>query len=477
MAWKIFRQAYPWAAILFWVAPLQGEVSVSTTAALPGGFVALKDAEALSLKNHPSVHLAREEMSVADLKRKEAERALWPSVTAKAENTEGDAVDSLGTPAFTERSFGVEAAHTLYSGGKLRSTYKQAYAAWESLKAKQAKTQSDVLYGIREATWNVIKSQNLLQAHQKARMDIEKEKEMAEQLLDKDMISREVYLQIVSQYNQSVASVESAEAEIEASLWQWTAALGLQTPPPYRPDPTLPSVSTASWTLEDCLHLAQLHHPDLIIQQKTAEAAFYGSKAGKSVYKPTISLNGSYGRSGGAFHSEDLRLSEDWQAGIQLSQYFALNTFNLSGFEQRTSPKIGQSSRTASKTASANVGILDGYKRKTDAQDAALAYRQADVQRQRTELDVANAVREAYANWKKAIARLKMAENDYPLAQTGYSIAKIKSAHRETPLSERAITRNRLAQAESALDESKANYQIALAALAHAIGKPDHFDQ
>ncbi|MFA5975930.1 MAG: TolC family protein [Elusimicrobiota bacterium] len=438
-------------------------------------FISFQAAESLSLQNHPSVRLAQEEAAVAETKRKESRRALFPSLTAKAEDTEGDAVDTLGTPAFTERSYGVEASQALYAGGKLYNTYKQALSTWESLKAKQVKTQSDVLYGVREAAWNLIKSENLLKVYRKAKDDLENEKRMAEQLRSKDVITHEAYLQILSQYNQAIAAVESAEADKEAHVWQWTAALGLQTPPAFRPDLGPISASNDSWTLPECLQWASLQHPDLIIQKKTAEAAYYGHNAARSVYKPIISLNGFYGRSGGAFHSEPLKLSEDWQAGVQISQYFSLSTLNLSGFDQHTSPKIGQSTRTASKTATANVGILDAYRKKAEAQEATLAYHQADVQRLRTEMDVANGVREAYANWKKAIARLKMAENDCPLAQASYSIAKIKSAHREVPLSERAIARNRLAQAEAGLDEAKANYQIAVAALAHAVGATDRF--
>jgi len=187
-------------------------------------------------------------------------------------------------------------------------------------------------------------------------------------------------------------------------------------------------------------------------------------------------LNGFYGRSGGAFESEDLHLREDWQAGIQLTQYFSMNTLNLSGVALQTSPKIGQTTLTASQTASGSVGILDGYKKKADAQEAAFAFHQADVQRERTQMDVGNAVREAYANWKKAQARLKMAESDLPLAKTSYGIAKIKSAHRDVALSERAIWRNRLALASAAHVEAQANLYTAVAALAHAIGLPNQFE-
>ena len=121
----------------------------------------MKAVEATALQNHPSMRLAREETEIADLKRLEAKRALWPGLTAKAENTHGEAVEALGTPPFTERSYGLEGTHTLYSGGKLHNTYHQTLATWESFIAKQKKAESDVLYGVREAAWNLIKAQRV----------------------------------------------------------------------------------------------------------------------------------------------------------------------------------------------------------------------------------------------------------------------------------------------------------------------------
>jgi outer membrane protein TolC len=160
-------------------------------------------------------------------------------------------------------------------------------------------------------------------------------------------------------------------------------------------------------------------------------------------------------------------------AGVQLSQYFGLSTLNASGIQQETSPKIGQSTRTATKTASGSLGILDGFKQKSEAKDSAFLSEQARVQEERIEMEVANGVREAYANLKKAIAQMKIADNGAPLANAEYAIAKIKSAHREMPYSERAVTRNRLALAQAAINDARAYYQIACAALDRAVGVTD----
>jgi outer membrane protein TolC len=262
-----------------------------------------------------------------------------------------------------------------------------------------------------------------------------------------------------------------------ARLWQWTAALGLNQPPDYRPAEDIPDGAVPAISVEECLGAAQGGHPDLLIQQKALEAARYGDKAARSLYWPMLSASGFYGRSGGAFKGETLELREDWNAGLQLSQYFGGNTANVNGQQVRTSPKIGQTTRTESKTISGTVGVMDGLRRVTEKKDAALTFHQAEVQMERTRMEVSNGVRESYANWKKALAGLKIAENELALAKTDHSIAGIKSAHREVPLSERAVSRNKLAAAEVAFADAQAGYQIAGAALSRAVGDPDFFDK
>jgi len=442
------------------------------------GVVSLADNEKIALETHPSVRLADEEAEVAELKKDEAYRALWPGVTLKGERTDGFAVEQLGTPGFREVSYGVQASHPLIQWGKVYYSYRQAGAAWESARAKADEARQEVLYGARESYWNYVKAVRTRDAYQKALGDLVAEKEMAEKLREQDVIPRQVHMTILAQYNQAALALDGAEAELTARLWQWTAALGLGEPPEFLPGADIPGPTPRSdLTLAACLKQAAEVHPNLWVQRKAAEAARQGYLAGKSFYYPKLSLNGFYGRSGGNFDSEPLEIREDWQAGVQLSQYFGGSTANLSGLHQKTSPKIGQTSRSESRTFSGSLGLFDALKQKTEKKDADFTHHQAEVQMERTRMEVANGVREAYANWRKALAQLFMAENDLALAKSENAIAKVKGSHREVPLYERAASRNKLAQAEVSHAEARTGYNVAVAALSRAVGDPKLFDQ
>jgi outer membrane protein TolC len=440
----------------------------------PSEKISLIDSERLAIKNHPALKLATEEMTVTKAKKDEAARALWPGITVKAEETKGMANNDLGTPEFKEQSYGVQLSQPLIQGGKLYRTYQQANSNWESSKAKSDKAERDVLYNVREAYWQMVRSGMAQEVYERALLDLDKERTRAEQLYKTNVITKETYLMIGSQYHQASLAIESAKAEREATLWRWTIALGLENPPDFEPQPII-SINKADITVGQCLQLARKHNPDLRIQKNTMDASLFGYKAQKGNYWPRLGFNGFYGKSGGAYADEEFKLSEDWQVGVQLSQYLALNSLNVSGFQQKTSPKIGQSTRTETKTGSASLGVLDGFKTKSDIKDSAYAYHQAQTQLEQSELEILADVREAYANWKKGLTQLAFAENEVEWKKTEFRIAKIKTAHRDLPLSERAKLRNELALTEAALVAAQTNYNILQAALCKVVGVPDLF--
>jgi outer membrane protein TolC len=146
-------------------------------------------------------------------------------------------------------------------------------------------------------------------------------------------------------------------------------------------------------------------HPDLSVQRYATEAAHYGDLAGKALYYPRLSVNGFYGRSGAAYENENFELKEDWNLGAQFPNISGAVQLNASAMEIKTSPKLGQSTRTQSRTYAGSVGIEDSLKLKTEKAEAAFTYHQAKEDLRRTQMEVANNVRTAYAEWAKCFPK------------------------------------------------------------------------
>jgi outer membrane protein TolC len=441
-------------------------------AAGEGGVMSLEQSEEAALATHPTLSLAVEESRVAELKKAEAYRAVWPLASIKGEITEGAAERTLGTPDFLEESYGVQVTQTVIQGGRLVRAYKQAKANWLSVQAKEEKARQEVLFGARESYWNLVKAIQVEQLFGKALDDLEKERTMADQLEKNEILSRQVILTIRGQYEQAVLNRASAEAETVSRLWQWVAALGLNEPPADRPVAQISPVNEKVVRLEDCLSEARSVHPDLSVQRYASEAAHYGDLVGRALYMPRLSINGFYGRSGAAYENETFEMKEDWNLGARISQYFGGSSLNASAMEIRTSPKLGQSTRTQSRTYAGSVGIEDSLKLKTEKAEAAFSSHQAAEELRRTEMEVANGVRTAYADYMKSRSQALIAKTDLSLAKTEYDVSRIKSTSREIPVSDRSLSRNRWAQAEASWVDAQAQLHIAGAALARAIGRP-----
>lgn len=434
--------------------------------------MSLHQCEETALATHPTVKLAQEETRVAKIKKKEAFRGVWPLLTVKGDITEGVANPTLQTQDFLEESYGVQLTQPLIQGGRLVNVYKQARANWYSVSAKEEKARQEVLFGARESYWNLAKAIQSEGIFEKALTDLQADRVMADALLEKEAISRQVHMTMMGQHEQAVLNREAARAEAVSRLWQWTAALGFDEPPAERPVAVIPTTPLQMPTLAECLQEAYATHPDLVVQRHTTEAAYYGQRAGKGLYYPRLSVNGFYGRSGAAYENENFEFKEDWNLGAQISQYFGGSTLNASAQEIKTSPKLGQSTRTQTRTYAGSLGIEDALKQKTEKAEAKLTYSQAKEDLRRTGIEVANNVRAAYAEWAKMLSQLRIAETDFTLAQTDFNVARIKSTTHEVPVSERSLTRNRMAQAEVAWIDAQAQLRIAGAGLARAIGRP-----
>jgi outer membrane protein TolC len=261
---------------------------------------------------------------------------------------------------------------------------------------------------------------------------------------------------------------------LEKFLWKWTEALGLAEPPTARPQVDIP-FEEKEVSLDECLKLAADHNPDIQIQVLTQEASQYDLQTKNSYDWPKVELTGFYGRSGGAYDSEDLELREDYNFGIKLTQPIAWNSLALDGFNQKTSPKLGQSTLTESRTASGTFTFLDGYKAASEKREAVWRFHQAEFNLEKAKKDAASEVREAYYNYRKALAQVRNSQLDVDLAERELAIQKINLRDDKATLPDVAEARNKLVGSRVSMREARAFYLISLAALNKAVGVPDQF--
>ncbi|MCK5218953.1 TolC family protein [bacterium] len=437
--------------------------------------ISRQESLAISEKNYAPLRLAREEIEVMHAKAAEAARNLWPNFSAKGEYTKGAEIEELGTPGFEEKSYGLQLSHTLFKGGGIWAAYQQADANLLISRFKYQKVRQDMIYRVTEAYWNLARTQADLSDCQRGREALKQYDRMAKKLYRNGVIDKRQLLATESQLNQSEYQYESARIECEKFLWEWTAALGLDNPPDRRPPQSVP-FQKLEIKLNECLPTALAGHPEILMQEAALQASGYELKVRNSADWPKLELNGFYGRSGGAYQSETLELNEDYNITVKLTQTLAWNTLEISGFDQKTSPKLGQSTRTEARTATAALGFMDGYKAAAEKREAGLNRREAEFKLKQAQESVAAGVREAFYNYRKALIQIKNAELDLDLSRKGLAINKINLRDSRATIDDVAKSRNELANAGIALREAKVFYLISRAALDRAIGKPGKYE-
>ncbi|NTV52859.1 MAG: TolC family protein, partial [Candidatus Firestonebacteria bacterium] len=437
-------------------------------------YIEMNECQRLAEQHYQPLKLAQEEVAVADAKALEAARELWPNLAAKGEYTKGAAVVELGTPGFTEQSYGVQMSYTLFQGGRLWATYKQADDNLKIARLKYEKTRQAMIYEVTEAFWNLARAQANVADYQDAYREVSRYSSMADKLHAAGTLMKKMMLSANSQKRQCEYQIQSCQADLEKFLWKWTEVLGLEEPPLSRPQAEIP-FQEKEFSLERSLKLAFEHNPEIQIQKLTLDAGHYELQTKNSYDWPKVELTGFYGRSGGAYESEALSLREDYNFGVKLTQPFAWNSLDLSGFNQKTSPKLGQSSLTESKTTSGTFNILDGFKSAAEKQEAAWHFHQAQFNLDKAKQDVANEVREAYFNYRKALAQVRNSQLDVDLAERELSIQKINLRDDKATLPDVAEARNKVTGARVSMREAYAFYLISLAALEKAVGMPEEF--
>lgn len=436
--------------------------------------ISLEACRVLAEARYKPVQLAKEEIAVAEARVAEAARDLWPTLAAKAEHTNGAAIVELGTPGFREQSYGLQLTYTLFQGGRGWAAYRQANVNLRLTRAKYEKIRQETIYLATEAYWNLVRAQANIADYEEAGMDVRRYAAMAEHLFSGGTLMKKLLLGTNSQRNQSEYQIQSAQADLEKFTWKWAASLGWDKPPATRPQADIP-FAPLEIKLDECLALAAEHNPEVRMQALLLEAGQYELETKNGSDWPKIELNGFYGRSGGAYNTEVLELREDYNFGVKLTQPVAWNTLALSGFQQKTSPKLGQSSRTEAQTVTAAFSILDGFKSGTEKAEAAFHLHTVEYNLEKSRQTADDEVREAYFNYRKALAQVRNAQLDVDLSRREWVIAKINLRDDKATLPEVAETRNKLAGTRVTLREARTFYLISLAALNKAVGITDKY--
>ncbi|MGH9702485.1 MAG: TolC family protein [Candidatus Acidiferrales bacterium] len=399
----------------------------------------LADAEALAMKNHPSVQSAQLRAEAAKQLVTEARSAYFPFASANLTGVESSANSRIAAGAlnnpliFTRYSNGLTVNQLVTDFGRTHELSEAARSGAESRSQSAVATRADILLQVDRAYYRAQQAQTVLRVAQetvKSRQLVSEqatalEKNKLKSSLDVSFANvnlEEAKLLLVQAQNQ----MDAAFADLSTALGyprQHTFELEEQPlPGPPTPDPA-PLIDEA---------LRQ--RPELLEQRYSRDSARYFAKAERDLWLPTISAAGSAG------------LTPVFQDN-QLKDHYAAAGFNV------------------------NIPIFNGRLFNARKAEADLQAQAADQDVRALEDQISHDVRTAWLNANTAYQRLDLTDQLFREASMALNLAQARYKLGLSSIVE--LSQAQLSQTEAEIQQASAkyDYQIQNAMLNYEIGR------
>lgn len=428
----------------------------------------MDDAVDIAIENQMSSKIASEEVELARLKLREARRALFPTSSLNYMETTG----ATTSPAqdFTDKEYKLKFEYPLYYGWRLKYAVEQAISNVKTSRHNYDKAIQELRIEVEIGFYSYLASKLNAETQKALLTQTQKIFDIAKKRFDMELTTKSEFLQAESQIKQINYQLASSNNDMEMAKLTLAQAMGIENPDKIESvidtDISLVELKPVylGFGLEDCLELAFKNRPDLKAKEYTVESNEYEKKIAESKDQLKVDLTGSYGKSGGAYESEAMRMDTDWFIGFKVSKPLGANTLSTSYTKEETSEKHGQSSRTSSASRAMELGLLDGMQMFSEQKSAEIGFKKAKEDLQKTREQVVKEVKESYLNYEKGMIQINTNLDKIKYREEELKIAQARAELNEIPTSE-------LIKAYISLSDEKLYYIESIGSLYQALAK------
>jgi outer membrane protein len=428
----------------------------------------MNEAVDIAMENQMAAKIASEEIELARLKLREARRALFPTSSFNYMETTGMTTGS--TQDFTDKEYKLKFEYPLYYGWRLKYAVEQAISNVKTSRHNYDKAIQELRIEVEIGFYSYLASKLNVKAQKTLLEETQSIVDIAKKRFDMALTTKSEFLQVESQIKQINYQLASSNNDMEMAKLTLAQAMGIENPDKIESvvdtDINLLELKPVylDLGLEDCVDLAFKNRPDLKAKEYTVESNEYEKKIMKSKDQLKVDLTGSYGKSGGAYESETLRMGPDWFIGLKVSKPLGANTLSTSYTKEETSEKHGQSSRTSSVSRAMELGLIDGLQMFSEQKSAEIGLKKAKEDLQKTREQVVKEVKESYLNYEKGLIQVNTNFDKIKYREEEIKIAKARAELNEIPTSE-------LIRAYISLSDEKLYYIESIGSLYQALAK------
>jgi len=356
-------------------------------------------------------------------------------------------------------------------------TYRQSLVNLQVAQKRRTKVESDFSMELAESYFQLVGAKAGLIAQEGLVAETEDFERDVRARFEQELLTRLEILNVQSQVNQSRFQRTNAENDVVLARIKFLQRLKLDHHALVEVPDTFPSIETESVDLEEALRLAAQYRPDIQINTLLVKFHEYEERISKAKGKLKVDLSGFIGSSASAYDTEALDTGDDYFIGIKATRAWGGgNSANLSVTETKTSPRLGQTTRTDTTVYSAEFGILDAMQGISEIKQAQVNLEKAHRDLEEARSSIFQEVQEAYLSFNKARLQLEYARQKIVFRQEQVKILKAQASLNEALPSQVLESIIKLTEEKVGESQALSNYHVALAKLNKAIGLPRHYE-
>jgi len=443
------------------------------SAAAPVFILTLQDAIHLGLKNNQPLQFTAKQIDIAKMKIIEAWRNFFPSVSLSFNRSHGVS----GSGRFRGASKEINISQTLFAGGRILNSYKQARLNVQLAELNYQQLKSSLVTNIKESFYNIA----LYEMNRDIQEDVLTEAERI-YAIEKKLLSLEIntqldYLNAISGYNTIKFTAMSAKKDLILALIALKNVLNLPLESIVRVVYNI-HLKNIDVDLEECLKMALQYRPDLKTNELNVEIADLAHKITLAGERPTVSFDWDYQRKGespsGVNH---ITMSEGytWSVRADIPLWYG-NTFRVSQQRSKT-PAVASEffGGPNSWQRAYTLDILDNLGYYSQKEQSLLDELQKQYDYEDSKRNIHLEVTQEFYNFVGIVQQLENSLLKLDIATRELAINEVKRDLGEILVKELLDAQIALAQEKFSYIQLLTRYYLQLDKLSQVIGIPEYF--
>lgn len=444
----------------------------------------LEECVEIAIKNNLPLKIANKNVKLAKWRLWETRRNMLPKVTVQWQEYTG----KIYGRHFFGRKQSVDLQQTVFHGGEMFFTMKQAETNLKIVNREYARIKNDLILQVKKGYYTLAKAKENVRFQADLSREVLRIYDMVNKQSEAGITSNLEFLNVSSQTNQVKFQLASAKGDEEVANLILKQAMNMDMRESIDIEQPL-EFKRIAVDFESVLADALVHRPEMQINSLMVSYYLYELKIAQSKSWPKIDLLGSFGLAKEEFISKDQgidpaagtvdadqKLEQQWYAGVKCSVPLWGSTTEYSYTKEVWVPVVSSLRGTETITNSVKFNFLDNLAQYSDKFSADVDAARAKQELIKTKQDVTLEAKESCFNYEKAILQLDTAVNKVRYQESDLELAKFRRQMDEIADSNVIESMIKLAQEKFGYTQALSDCNIAIASINKAAGIPDYFN-